>query len=647
MASENKHMKNKDKSKSKNVVVRIIISLFVGVLVGIFTGGTHGLPLCFATGILSALMTYIIIHEEYEHPRRLNDILSENNKGIENQLEEVSERMKNILEYAAFYTENNVLEKGPLKLLREKEDGIMWIIAKFISKQLSKSFSNLKFEISGKEYSHFSEKLYPECRESIYLTSPFTPAEWFRQLYDNPDEVIKQINEGKGVEYVPSHIKSLITTNVEKKRLVILPSWLSLIYQEKMLDEFLKINEGIEDRFVTQKEFDKLFPDLANEEFNFSKYDYAIYDKKIILKWERPLAEMEECPLLLIDIENPQEGQKYRRIVEEVFKFSHGQYTSEKKIKERIAEEKQKLIDKIVNTHNLPHKLSYFGTGATAWKIISNDPEYNLGMRERRTLQKFLKETTGKIKSECNIIHIAPGDGVEIPLIVDSLGPRLIKHYALIDISPELLREAASFGARKYKDLNFSIHCLDITSDELSPITEKLKKQYASKNLIFLVGNGAILSDAQVLDHIKNSMKSKDKLLVTLEFYSEERENKILEQYKLPSVLNLFTSSLAIIGVNNLKHEHFEFSYNKESSMIEVYFLKKEWCDSNPGATGLITSLPNNFDKIKVFSSFRPTKDDLEQFLKNKGFNIEEFIQFDEEHCCGCLCSYKKDDNNV
>ncbi|MCJ7508011.1 MAG: hypothetical protein MUO85_04680, partial [candidate division Zixibacteria bacterium] len=143
--------------------------------------------------------------ERLNWKRKVDEIMQE--------LGGIQDRLLKMIEHTAFFTENNKLERTALNLLWEKTGGPAWIAAKFISKQLSESFSALKFDIDGDEYSNFSGKLYQECMSSIFLTSPFTPVEWFRQLYpDHADEVIEAINRGVPLAYdMPVHVESLIS----------------------------------------------------------------------------------------------------------------------------------------------------------------------------------------------------------------------------------------------------------------------------------------------------------------------------------------------------------------------------------------------------------------------------------------------------
>jgi len=300
--------------------------------------------------------------------------------------------------------------------------------------------------------------------------------------------------------------------------------------------------------------------------------------------------------------------------------------------------QREELLKYVKRKHEIPHKFAYFNTGAKVWDSVSNDYDYDLGKRELSTLREFMQLVSAELKSNpFNILHIGSGNGIEIPIIIDTLGIQRIGYYALIDIGSELLEMAKSYGNKQCKSLKYLSFVHDMTQPGISEIAKNLKRNGASINLFLLIGNGAILSNNQVLTYVKETMNPEDRLLITLEIYSTDREKKILEQYRLPSIINLFAQQLSLIGINDHTPEQFEFVYDKGKSMIEIYFFAKEWIKEHPNENLKIeVTLP---DKIKVFSSLRPTPNKLKEILTKKGFHIELFHFFEAEQCCGILCS--------
>lgn len=302
--------------------------------------------------------------------------------------------------------------------------------------------------------------------------------------------------------------------------------------------------------------------------------------------------------------------------------------------------QRNELLRSIEEKHEIPHKFAYLNTGARAWDKVSKDISYDLGERELLTLRKFMQLVSKNLTNgPFNIIHVGPGNGIEIPIIVSTLGIRRISNYALIDISPECVKTAEGYGKENFNVLRFLSFIDDITTPGISKIAKIIRKSGARRNLILLIANGAILSNSACLTYIRKSMMPQDRLVITLELYSGDRENQILEQYKLPSIINLFTQTLSLIGIHDPAPKQFEFVYDKKRSMIEVYFHAKEWLKLH--AAENITfdvSLP---DRIKVFSSLRPTPLDFRKFLAAEGFKIQLFHFFKKERCCGVVLRLK------
>lgn len=228
----------------------------------------------------------------------------------------MDDRITRMIEHSALYTENQRLEKA-LDLLRKTRGKKMWIVAKFISKQLASSFSALQIEIDGDDYSAFAESLYPECEDSICLTCPFTPIEWFEQLGLSSERLRQMFNKGGHIHEsdLPPHVKALLSSPAKVKRLVILSSdkWRRELNKEKSqyLEEFLEVNKSIETKFVTREELRSRTGCDYDENL-----DFAVFDRQLMLIWERPLLAAEKKPLTLC----PEIPDEYKRL-HEFFRF--------------------------------------------------------------------------------------------------------------------------------------------------------------------------------------------------------------------------------------------------------------------------------------------------------------------------------------
>lgn len=288
---------------------------------------------------------------------------------------------------------------------------------------------------------------------------------------------------------------------------------------------------------------------------------------------------------------------------------------------------------------NVPHKFSYIGGGSRQWNAISKDPYYALGVRELRTLNEFMKYVNPNLpKKPFNILHIGPGNGVEIPTIVNAIGIEQISHYALIDISAGLMRKADS-TLKKCGVLRSTRFLKDVSKPGMSEISNEVRRVGGKNNLILLLANGAILSNSPLLSYIRNCMKPKDVLVITLEVYSKKREKRILEQYKLPSIVRLFSNSLFRLGIKPVALDEFDFAYNKSMSVMETFFSMEKWAKRHPVKAKALQQLPN---LLRVFASLKPTVGALKKKLTEAGFYVDHLKYFTNEKCCGVVCSRGK-----
>lgn len=265
---------------------RIAVDFVAGLLVGLMAGlGTKDIPLSFSLGIVSALMTHIIMYIEIDHKQEKKTLL-----------QEISKKLDRTIEHAAFFTDDQIMEKA-IALLRSTRGGKTWIIAKFISRQLTNSFSMFKIVIDGDDYSEFAEHLYPECEDSIFLTCPFTPQEWFEQLILSNDRLLAIAGGGQLEEKeIPPHVRALLVSSARTKRRLVILSQEKLAEcagKKQYLGEFLRVNKGVETRFVDKE-------NLVNRGCPYDENcDYTALDGELLLVWERPSSPRESKPLIL------------------------------------------------------------------------------------------------------------------------------------------------------------------------------------------------------------------------------------------------------------------------------------------------------------------------------------------------------------
>ncbi len=278
--------------------------------------------------------------------------------------------------------------------------------------------------------------------------------------------------------------------------------------------------------------------------------------------------------------------------------------------------------------HALPHKFVYRNGGAPIWDAIQRDAEYLLGSRELRTLDDTVRSfATQTGNTSFNVIHLGPGNGAEVPIVVGGVTRERIRSYVLLDISSEMLALAESRIRCELGCLNLLCVEHDVSDRGLSTISGRVRALCGSPNLFVLAGNGGMLSELACLRSVREAMVAEDRLLITLEFFEPDRKEAILKQFGIRSIVDLFGRSLAQLGIREPRPEEFEFRYAFETALVEVFFV--------PGPSRNALHVP---ERLRVFASFRPTPERLRTTLESFGFAVHRFETFGEQHCCGVVC---------
>jgi len=289
-----------------------IKELAVSIIVGLIAAGVGG---CLVSGISqkvaisSAILWGFFGFIAVEYCKDIRKREKERKEFLKRVEENIDKRMENICQYTALYTKNGSFE-GIIKPLSNEYFGkVKWVISKFISKKISAEFGYpesineivLK-DVNSQEYSEFTMDLFPESESCIFLTSPFTPEEWFKILLDSINSNLVKNGQQLPYENFPPHIKSLLASSVERKRILILKddqwesSFKATPENRHFLDEFCRINgKEIELRFVKQSKLKEEFPQLNYYEFDTT--DIAIYDRKILLEWKKKTAKIGDLHL--------------------------------------------------------------------------------------------------------------------------------------------------------------------------------------------------------------------------------------------------------------------------------------------------------------------------------------------------------------
>lgn len=218
---------------------------------------------------------------------------------------DIDKRMDKLCLYTTLFTENGSFEGITGPLANQHFGSVKWIIAKFVSEKISADFGYpdsvneivLK-DLNIHRYSKFATSIYVECESSIYVTSPFTPEEWFKALLNPAD--FEKVKNGKPLleDSYPVHVKILRQCSVEKKRLILLEpkQWDQCFSKSEenicFLNEFCHVNDKVDMRFVKISKIIEEYPQL--KEYPLEKTDIAIYDRKVTTEWKKKGEQGEE-----------------------------------------------------------------------------------------------------------------------------------------------------------------------------------------------------------------------------------------------------------------------------------------------------------------------------------------------------------------
>jgi hypothetical protein len=266
--------------------------------------------------------------------------LTENTRNNENILVKITlieEKVNKSIGIFAVNSDDNIFEKQ-LEILKTKEKGLKWIVARFIAKQLAFHFDKLSFEINSQDYSRFSKKLYAEVAESLYLTNSVTPYKWFNNLFTSNFD-INSIED----KDIPAHITTWRHLDKTKKRLIILSeNEINDLYKYDIyFDKYNEINKATDDntRYIAYEELQRRVPEIST--FAINKFDYAIFDNEIALKWELPTKNDEKTCVHLIDLVLG--DQQVKRLVNDVFNEEWNNFMKVTELKDKIKKQKESI----------------------------------------------------------------------------------------------------------------------------------------------------------------------------------------------------------------------------------------------------------------------------------------------------------------
>jgi len=232
------------------------------------------------------------------------------------------------------------------------------------------------------------------------------------------------------------------------------------------------------------------------------------------------------------------------------------------------------LITAIQGRGEIPLKFAYLGEGATFWDSIARERSNGSGINsdENRLLTKRIGSLLSGIEAErINLIDIGCGNGEPVFPILDALrGKERSFTYVPLDISSEMIEIASTTISNRYPGVQIKPVVMDFELGQFSEQMYDLKQDGSVNILLFLgntLGNHSDLN--RVLSNFRDSMTSKDFLIVGNELTNLAKVQKIIPHYTTKAVENLTTYILKVMNVPE-KSYTCDVQWNEKLSQIEV-----------------------------------------------------------------------------
>ena len=203
------------------------------------------------------------------------------------------------------------------------------------------------------------------------------------------------------------------------------------------------------------------------------------------------------------------------------------------------------LITAIQGRGEIPLKFAYLGEGAKHWDRIARERGEGEGINsaEDALLQKRVDDFLSTLKSTSgiNIIDIGCGNGLPVlPILKQLISNNIPFTYVPLDISKEMM----DMAMETVKDQFPSVICRPVQMDfelgQFSDVMYDLKDKMPVNLLLHLgstLGNHSDLN--RVLSNFRDSMTSKDFLILGVELTNLAKVHMLFPHYKTEAVLAL------------------------------------------------------------------------------------------------------------
>ncbi len=230
------------------------------------------------------------------------------------------------------------------------------------------------------------------------------------------------------------------------------------------------------------------------------------------------------------------------------------------------------LVTAIQGRGEVPLKFAYLGEGAYNWDKIAQERNSGGGINsvEGKLLKKRINDFISTLNTEngVNLVDIGCGNGDPAIPIIEELQSRNIKvTYVPMDISTEMLDLAVQNISKKFNIETKPIE-MDFELGQFSDVMYEIKQNGSVNLMVFLgstLGNHSDLN--RVLSNFRDSMTSRDFLIVGVELTNLAKVSKIVPHYESEDAKKFVTHTIKYLGIKNY---NVEASWNEKYNQIEM-----------------------------------------------------------------------------
>lgn len=270
----------------------------------------------------------------------------------------------------------------------------------------------------------------------------------------------------------------------------------------------------------------------------------------------------------------------------------------------------------------LPTKFCYPGVGGDQWHVLRHHRDYQLGKRELAALGRILPRACQITahSQPANLVHLGPGDGIEISHIIESCHTTPRDLYVGVDISREMLVQAERSNHRVLNEIETRWYNTDIEfRGNLAEVCHELRSDSWDRHVLFLVGHGVLYAGGDVMKNAYEAMGLEDYLVLTIEGDCPEKRQEIVRTYELPELLELLSVGLRKAGISP-ELGTYQVRFDEETSTVQVHFNSPK------------------VQNLSCLTSFKPTEVLLRESVGGFGFEPIDLVFYDDVHMLAAVC---------